>query len=76
MKLYTAEWKGASKGWKLTDDESRRYLDLCAELGIINIHVHKGPTIWPLNRDSFDVADVWSTVVCAFCSSSRMRSWR
>jgi predicted TIM-barrel fold metal-dependent hydrolase len=58
VKLYTAEWKGASKGWKLTDDESRRYLDLCAELGIVNIHVHKGPTIWPLNRDSFDVADV------------------
>ena len=23
-----------------------------------NIHVHKGPTIWPLNRDSFDVADI------------------
>ena len=23
-----------------------------------NIHVHKGPTIWPLDKDSFDVADV------------------
>ena len=23
-----------------------------------NIHVHKGPTIWPLNRDAFDVADI------------------
>ena len=23
-----------------------------------NIHVHKGPTIWPLDKDAFDVADV------------------
>ena len=26
-----------------------------AEIGIKNIHVHKGPTILPLNRDAFDV---------------------
>ena len=31
---------------------------LCRELGIRNIHVHKGPTIRPLDRDAFDVADV------------------
>ena len=58
VKLYTAEWRGASKGWKLTDDWSYRYLEKAQELGIKNIHVHKGPTIWPLNRDAFDVADV------------------
>ena len=58
VKLYTAEWRGSSKGWKLTDDWSRRYLDRCAELGVVNIHVHKGPTIWPLNKDAFDVSDV------------------
>jgi len=58
VKLYTAEWHGASKGWKLNDYWSYRYLEKCQELGITNIHVHKGPTIWPLNRDSFDVADV------------------
>jgi uncharacterized protein len=58
VKLYTAEWRGASRGWKLTDDWSRRYLDRCAELGVVNIHVHKGPTIWPLNKDAFDVSDV------------------
>jgi uncharacterized protein len=58
VKLYTAEWNGASKGWKLTDPEARRYLDKCAELGVVNIHVHKGPTIWPLNKDAFDVGDV------------------
>jgi predicted TIM-barrel fold metal-dependent hydrolase len=58
VKLYTAEWKGDSKGWKLSDDWALRYLDKCRELGVGNIHVHKGPTIWPLNRDAFDVSDV------------------
>ncbi len=58
VKLYTAERKGASKCWKLSDPWSYRYLEKCQELGIRNIHVHKGPTIYPLNRDAFDVADV------------------
>jgi predicted TIM-barrel fold metal-dependent hydrolase len=58
VKLYTAEWHGDSRGWKLTDPEARRCLAKCQELGVKNIHVHKGPTIWPLNRDAFDVADI------------------
>ncbi|WP_435062925.1 amidohydrolase family protein [Halobaculum sp. EA56] len=58
VKLYTAEWRGDSKGWRLDSEESFRFLDKCAELGIENIHPHKGPTIRPLNRDAFDVADV------------------
>jgi predicted TIM-barrel fold metal-dependent hydrolase len=58
VKLYTAEWKGESKGYKLTDPWSYRYLEKCEQLGIKNIHIHKGPTIYPLNRDAFDVADV------------------
>ncbi|MEV4170491.1 amidohydrolase family protein [Nonomuraea sp. NPDC049709] len=58
VKLYTAEWKGSSKGWKLTDPWAYRYLETCQELGIRNIHVHKGPTIYPLNLDAFDVTDV------------------
>lgn len=58
IKLYTAEWKGESKGWSLSDPWAYRYLEKCRDLGIKNIHVHKGPTIWPLNRDAFDVADV------------------
>jgi hypothetical protein len=58
IKLYTAEWKGESKGYKLTDPWSYRYLEKCEQLGIRNIHIHKGPTIYPLNRDAFDVADV------------------
>lgn len=58
VKLYTAEWRGNSKGYKLSDEWSYRYLEKCQQLGIKNIHVHKGPTITPLNRDAFDVADV------------------
>lgn len=58
VKLYTAEWRGESRGWKLTDDWAQRNLEKCQKLGIKNIHVHKGPTILPLDRDAFDVADV------------------
>ena len=58
VKLYTAEWHGDSRGYKLSDPETYRYFELCRELGIKNIHVHKGPTIRPLDRDAFDVADV------------------
>ena len=28
------------------------FLEKCQELGIKNIHVHKGPTIWPLDKDA------------------------
>lgn len=58
VKLYTAEWRGGSKGYKLSDPWAQRYLEKCEKLGIKNIHVHKGPTILPLNRDAFDVADI------------------
>jgi uncharacterized protein len=58
VKLYTAEWFGDSRGWSLKDPEAWRYLELCEKLGVKNIHVHKGPTIWPLDKDAFDVADV------------------
>jgi predicted TIM-barrel fold metal-dependent hydrolase len=58
VKLYTAEWRGKSKGYKLSSPESYRFMEECVKLGIRNIHVHKGPTIYPLNRDAFDVADV------------------
>ena len=58
VKLYTAEWRQGSRGWKLTDSEAYRYLEKCQELGIKNLHIHKGPTIWPLNKDAFDASDV------------------
>jgi predicted TIM-barrel fold metal-dependent hydrolase len=58
VKLYTAEWRDGSRGWTLKDPEAAFFLEKCAELGIVNIHVHKGPTIWPLDKDAFDVRDV------------------
>ena len=58
VKLYTAEWRGDSRGYSLSEPWALRYLAKAQELGITNIHVHKGPTIWPLNRDAFDVKDV------------------
>jgi predicted TIM-barrel fold metal-dependent hydrolase len=58
VKLYTAEFKGNSKGYRLTDPEAKLFLGECESLGITRIHVHKGPTIWPLNKDSFDVSDI------------------
>src|SRR6218665_3529111 len=58
VKLYTAEWRGDSKGYKLSDPGAQKYLERSAKLGIKNIHVHKGPTILPLNLDAFDVADI------------------
>lgn len=58
VKLYTAEWRGQSRGWKLSDAWAERYLEKCGELGVTNIHVHKGPTITPLDKDAFAVGDV------------------
>jgi predicted TIM-barrel fold metal-dependent hydrolase len=58
VKLYTAEWRGESKGYTLRDDHVGTYLEKCRRLGIDIIHVHKGPTIHPLSLDSFDVRDV------------------
>jgi uncharacterized protein len=59
VKLYTAEWhEDGSRGWKLTDPQSYKFLEKCQELGIKNMHAHKGPTIWPLNKDAFNADDV------------------
>ena len=58
VKLYTAEWNNGSRGYKLSDPAAYRFLARAQELGIKNIHVHKGPTIWPLDKDAFDVSDV------------------
>ena len=58
VKLYTAEWRGESKGYRLDDKKTYKFLEAAQKLGIKNIHVHKGPTIIPLNKDAFDVGDV------------------
>ena len=48
----------ARAGYKLSDPGAYRFLEAAQNLGIKNIHVHKGPTIWPLDKDAFDVSDV------------------
>jgi uncharacterized protein len=58
LKLYTAEWRDDSRGWRLNDPWAYKYLALAQESGIKNIHVHKGPTVYPLSADAFDVRDV------------------
>jgi predicted TIM-barrel fold metal-dependent hydrolase len=58
VKCYTAEWYKGSRGWSLKDREAGFFLEKCIELGIRNVHLHKGPTIWPLDKDAFDVRDV------------------
>jgi predicted TIM-barrel fold metal-dependent hydrolase len=58
VKCYTAEWYKGSRGWTLADDECKPFYEKLKELGIKNVHVHKGPTIWPLDKDAFDVKDV------------------
>jgi predicted TIM-barrel fold metal-dependent hydrolase len=58
VKLYTAEWNNGSRGWRLDSPEAVPFLEKCQELGIKNIHVHKGPTIWPLDKDAFDPVDI------------------
>jgi predicted TIM-barrel fold metal-dependent hydrolase len=58
VKLYTAEWNNGSRGWRLDSAEAEPFLAKCEELGITNIHVHKGPTIWPLDKDAFDPVDI------------------
>lgn len=57
-KLYTAEWKDDSYGWSLDSRDAFRYMEKCLELGVKNLHLHKGPTVWPLHRDAFDIKDV------------------
>ena len=58
VKLYTAEWHNGSRGWRVDDEQAKPFLEKCKELGIKNIHVHKGPTIWPLDKDAFDPRDI------------------
>jgi uncharacterized protein len=58
VKLYTAEWYRGSRGWRLDDEQCKRFYKKCKELGIKNIHAHKRPTIWPMDKDAFDHRDV------------------
>ena len=51
-------WRGSSRGWRLNDPWAYKYLELAQKLGVRNVHVHKGPTVYPLSMDAFDVRDV------------------
>src|SRR3989449_10819627 len=62
VKLYTVEWKeengGMSRSWRLDSKEAFDFLEKNRELGI-NVQVaQKGPTVWPLDKDAFDIGDV------------------
>jgi hypothetical protein len=78
VKLYTAEWKDGSRGWTLKDDAAKPFFEKCIELGITNIHVHKGPTIWPLDKDAFDVSEstAWRRTTRSSTSSSSTSACR
>ena len=41
-----------------TSPRPREFLKRTQALGIKNIHLHKGPTIWPLDKDAFNIDDV------------------
>jgi predicted TIM-barrel fold metal-dependent hydrolase len=62
VKLYTAEWKdlggSVSRGWRLDSKESFEFIEFSKSLGVNILVPHKGPTVWPLDKDAFDVKDV------------------
>ena len=84
VKLYTAEWYGnLSRGYKVSDPEAYRYLDKTRELGIKNVHLHKGPrsgrwtgtrstsrTSTRPPRTSPNSTSSWSTRACRGSSNS------
>lgn len=58
FKWYTAEWKGASKGWKANDPTVYPFYEKAIALGVKNMHFHKGPGVQPLSMEGFDVRDI------------------
>ena len=75
VKLYTAEWNNGSRGYKLSDPGAYRFLEAAQNLGIKNVHVHKGPTIWPLDKDAFDVSDIDHARPTSPSSTSSSSTW-
>jgi predicted TIM-barrel fold metal-dependent hydrolase len=58
FKWYTAEWRGESRGWSANDPMVFPCYEKCLELGIKNMHFHKGPAVEPLTLAKFDVRDI------------------
>ena len=75
VKVYTAEWYKGSRGWRLDDEACKPFLEKCKELGIKNIHAHKGPTIWPLDKDAFDPRDIDAPRPTTPSSTSSSSTW-
>ena len=58
FKWYTAEWRGESRGWKANDPMVFPLYEKCLQLGVKNMHFHKGPAVEPLSLEKFDVRDI------------------
>ncbi|MFL5590174.1 MAG: amidohydrolase family protein, partial [Ktedonobacteraceae bacterium] len=58
FKWYTAEWRGQSRGWSANDPMVFPLYEKCLELGVKNMHFHKGPAVEPLSLSKFDVRDI------------------
>lgn len=58
FKWYTAEWRGESRGWRANDPAVFPLYEKCIELGVQNMHFHKGPAVEPLALERFDVRDI------------------
>jgi predicted TIM-barrel fold metal-dependent hydrolase len=58
FKWYTAEWRGESRGWSANDPMVFPLYEKCIDLGIKNMHFHKGPAVEPLALSKFDVRDI------------------
>jgi predicted TIM-barrel fold metal-dependent hydrolase len=58
FKSYTAEWRGESRGRRANDPEVFPLYEKCIELGIKNMHFHKGPAVEPLALEKFDVRHI------------------
>ncbi|MDQ1423297.1 MAG: uncharacterized protein QOD72_795 [Acidimicrobiaceae bacterium] len=58
FKWYTAEWRGESRGWRANDPMVFPLYEKCMELGVKNMHFHKGPAVEPLRLENFDVRDL------------------
>jgi predicted TIM-barrel fold metal-dependent hydrolase len=58
FKWYTAEWRGESRGWAANDPMVFPCYEKALELGVKNMHFHKGPAVEPLTLQKFDVRDI------------------
>src|SRR2546428_7602587 len=47
-----------SRGWLLDSKEAFDLLEKNRDVGISVQVAHKGPTVWPLDKDAFDIGDV------------------